>query len=228
MNDYIIYYGITLITLIITLGASLYVKFNYSRFSKVSTKKGITGREAAQEILDKNGLNDIYIVETKGNLTDHYDPSRKVIRLSSEVFHGESISSVSVAAHECGHAIQDKVGYTFMRIRSKIVPIVNISSRVGYIVIVIGIIMQSLNLIWTGIILESAILLFQLVTLPVEIDASRRALIELQNLNLLNSEEVSGSKKVLRAAALTYVAGVLSAALSILRLILIYGRNRDN
>ncbi len=228
MNDYIIYYGITLITLIITLGASLYVKFNYSRFSKVSTKKGITGREAAQEILDKNGLNDIYIVETKGNLTDHYDPSRKVIRLSSEVFHGESISSVSVAAHECGHAIQDKVGYTFMRIRSKIVPIVNISSRVGYIVIVIGIVMQSLNLIWTGIILESAILLFQLVTLPVEIDASRRALIELQNLNLLNSEEVSGSKKVLRAAALTYVAGVLSAALSILRLILIYGRNRDN
>lgn len=228
MNDYIIYYGITLITLIITLGASLYVKFNYSRFSKVSTKKGITGREAAQEILDKNGLNDIYIVETKGNLTDHYDPSRKVIRLSSEVFHGESISSVSVAAHECGHAIQDKVGYTFMRIRSKIVPIVNISSRVGYIVIVIGIVMQSLNLIWTGIILESAILLFQLVTLPVEIDASRRALIELQNLNLLNSEEVSGGKKVLRAAALTYVAGVLSAALSILRLILIYGRNRDN
>ena len=228
MNDYIIYYGITLITLIVTAGASLYVNISYKRFSKIRTKKSLTGRDAAQEILDKNGLSDIYIVETKGNLTDHYDPRRKVVRLSTDVYHGESISSVAIAAHECGHAIQDKVGYTFMRIRSILVPIVNISSRVGYIVIVIGIVMESLNLIWTGIILEGLILVFQLVTLPVEIDASRRALEEIKRLNLLPEEEISGGKTVLRAAALTYVAGVLSAALSILRLILIYARNRDN
>lgn len=228
MNDFIIYYGITIITLIITLGASIYVKYIYSKFFKVKGKRGLTGRDAAQEILDKNDLGNIYIIETKGNLTDHYDPGRKVIRLSSDVFHGDSISSIAVAAHECGHAIQDKVGYTFMRIRSKIVPIVNISSRVGYIVIVIGIIMQSLNLIWTGIILESAILLFQLITLPVEINASKRALSELENLGLLSSDEMDGGRKVLRAAAFTYVASVASAALSILRLILIYGRNRDN
>lgn len=228
MNDYIIYYGITLITLIVTAGASLYVNISYKKFSKIRTKKSLTGRDAAQEILDKNGLSDIYIVETKGNLTDHYDPRRKVVRLSTDVYHGESISSVAIAAHECGHAIQDKVGYTFMRIRSILVPIVNISSKVGYIVIVIGIVMESLNLIWTGIILEGLILVFQLVTLPVEIDASRRALEEIKRLNLLSEEEISGGKTVLRAAALTYVAGVLSAALSILRLILIYARNRDN
>lgn len=228
MNDYIIYYGITLITLIVTAGASLYVNISYRKFSKMRTRKSLTGRDAAQEILDKNGLSDIYIVETKGNLTDHYDPRRKVVRLSTDVYHGESISSVAIAAHECGHAIQDKVGYTFMRIRSLLVPIVNISSRVGYIVIVIGIVMESLNLIWTGIILEGLILVFQLVTLPVEIDASRRALEEIKRLNLLPEEEISGGKTVLRAAALTYVAGVLSAALSILRLILIYARNRDN
>ena len=228
MNDYLIYYGITIITLIITLGASAYIKISYARFSKVFTRKNITGRDAAQEILEKNGLNDIYIVETKGNLTDHYDPSRKVIRLSSDVYHGNSISSVAVAAHECGHAIQDKDGYTFMRMRSSLVPIVNISSRVGYIAIVLGIVMQILNLIWVGIILEGVILVFQLITLPVEIDASRRALTQLEDMNLLDSKELSHGKTVLRAAALTYVASVASSALSILRLILIYGRKRDN
>lgn len=228
MNDFYIYYGITIITLLITLGASAYIRFNYARFGKILNKKKISGRDAAQAILDKNGLSNVYIVETKGNLTDHYDPGRKVIRLSSEVYHGESISSVAVAAHECGHAIQDKVGYAFMKIRSKLVPIVNISSKAGYIIIIIGIVMQSLNLIWTGIILECAILLFQLVTLPVEIDASKRALNELESLYLLGSEGLSGAKKVLKAAALTYVASVASAALSILRLMLIYGKNRDN
>lgn len=228
MNDYIIYYGITFITLIITLSASAYIKFNYRKYSKYLSKKRLTGRDAAQEILDKNGLSDIYIVETKGTLTDHYDPNRKVIRLSSDVYHGESISSISVAAHECGHAIQDKVGYTLMRIRSILVPFVNISTRVGYIIIVIGLVMESLNLVWAGIILEGAMLVFQLVTLPVEIDASKRALEEIESLNLLTQEELQGGKSVLRAAALTYVAGVLSALLSILRLILIYAKDRDN
>ncbi len=228
MSDYLIYYGITIITLVITLGASAYIRFSYSKYSKIISKKRLTGRDTAQKILDKNDLKDIYIVETKGNLTDHYDPNRKVVRLSSDVYHGESISSIAVAAHECGHAIQDKVNYTFMRIRSFLVPIVNISSKAGYIIIVLGVILESLNLIWTGIVLEGLILVFQLVTLPVEIDASKRALRELEELGILDEDEHSKAKTVLRAAALTYVSSVATAALSILRLILIYAKNRDN
>ncbi len=227
MNDYTIYYGLTFLALIITVGAQIFINAMYSKYKKVQNVKGKSGAEVAREILDKNGLQDIYVVETKGNLTDHYDPQRKVVRLSTDVYHKESISSVAVAAHECGHAIQDKDNYTFMRVRAALVPFVNFSSYAGYIAIVIGVIAGVTNLIWLGIMFEVVILLFQLVTLPVEIDASKRALKELESMGTLNSEELQNGKMVLISAAMTYVASVATALLELLRLILIYGK-RDN
>lgn len=222
MNDYVTYYGLTLIALVITLGAQFFISSTYSKYKKVKNKKELSGSEAARMILDKNGLEDVYVVETKGYLTDHYDPSRKVIRLSTEVFHNESIASVAVAAHECGHALQDKQGYTFMRIRSFLVPFVNIASYVGYFAIMIGVIASMLNLVWLGILMEVIILIFQIVTLPVEFDASRRALEEVDKLELLNKGELESGRKVLTSAAMTYVASVLTAILELLRLILVY------
>ena len=190
--------------------------------------KGKSGAEVAREILDKHGLQDIYVVETKGNLTDHYDPKRKVIRLSSDVYHKESISSVAVAAHECGHAIQDKDNYSFMRIRAALVPFVNFSSYAGYIAIVFGVVANLIDLIWLGIIFEIVILIFQLVTLPVEIDASKRALKEIEAMDTLNKAELDKGRLVLIAAAMTYIASVAAAILELLRLILIYGRKNNN
>jgi len=222
MNDYVTYYGLTLIALVITLGAQFFISSTYSKYKKVKNKKELSGSEAARMILDKNGLEDVYVVETKGHLTDHYDPSRKVIRLSTEVFHNESIASVAVAAHECGHALQDKQGYTVMRIRSFVVPFVNIASYVGYFAIMIGVIASMLNLVWLGILMEVVILIFQIVTLPVEFDASRRALEEVDKLELLNKGELESGRKVLASAAMTYVASVLTAILELLRLILVY------
>ena len=227
MNDYVIYYGLTILAFIITVGAQIFINSAYSKYKKVPNAQGKSGADVAREILDKNGLSNIYVVETKGHLTDHYDPKRKVIRLSSEIYHNESIASVAVAAHECGHAIQDKDNYSFMRIRAALVPFVNLSSYAGYFAIVIGIITGLANLIWLGILFEVVILLFQLVTLPVEIDASKRALKQLENEDILNSAELQKGKLILTAAAMTYVASVASAVLELLRLILIYG-DRDN
>ena len=227
MNYYFISYGLTGIALIITLLAQGFVQGSYSKYAKVNNNKKITGREAARKILDKNGLTNIDVVETHGYLSDHYDPKNKVVRLSSNIYGGASIASVSVACHECGHAIQDKDGYLFMRIRSSLVPVVNFSSYAGYIAITLGIVASSFNLIWIGIILEMMILLFQLITLPVEINASKRALTEIKNEHLLENEEIKQGKIMLTSAALTYVASVVDALLQIFRLILIYGR-RDN
>lgn len=227
MDYYFITYGLSLIAVIITMGAQIFVSSSYSKYMKVRNRKGISGKEVARYILDNNDLSDIEVVEVNGYLTDHYDPKNRVIRLSSEIYNNGTIASVSVASHECGHAIQDKDGYLFMRIRSSLVPVVNFSSYAGYIAIMLGIIASSFNLIWIGIILECAILLFQLVTLPVEIDASRRALRQLDNSNLLDNNEIKKSKVMLISAALTYVASVFNALLQILRLILLYGRRED-
>ncbi len=214
-----------LIILIIPLIAQLKVTSNYSRYLTIKQSSGLTGFEVARKILDNNGLNNIHIVETKGKLSDHYDPSRKVIRLSHDVFHGDSISSVSIAAHECGHAIQDKVGYVWMKIRSLIFPIVNIATSISYIIILIGIIAQLFNVILFGILLTGLGLVFQIVTLPVEFNASDRAKEELRKIGIVKSEEQEGVNKVLGAAAMTYVAGVLSSALEIVRLLLVFGRD---
>lgn len=227
MDYYYISYGLTLIATLITVLAQMFVSGSYSKYSRVKNKRNVTGSEAARYVLDKNGLADVSVVEVSGHLTDHYDPKNKVVRLSSDIYNGSSIASVSVACHECGHAIQDKDGYFFMRIRSSLVPIVNFSSYAGYIAIVLGIFASSFNLIWIGIILEMAILLFQLVTLPVEIDASKRALKELDYAHFLNSDELKMGRVMLTSAALTYVASVANALLQILRLILLYGRRDD-
>ena len=183
------YYILPLIAFIITILAQTFVTSSYKKYSKVPNEKLMTGAEAARRLLDKNGLNNVKVTEVNGFLSDHYDPREKVVRLSNTNYNGTSIASVSVAAHECGHAIQDKVSYTPMRIRAKLVPVVNFSTKFGYIVIMIGLIFGALKLAVIGLILLLSMLLFQLVTLPVEFDASRRGKIELDELHILNSSE---------------------------------------
>lgn len=226
MYYYITDYGILIVTVLITLIAQAFVSSSYSKYKKVKNKKGVTGAEVAREILAKNGLENIYVVEVAGNLTDHYDPSRKTVRLSKDIYNGTSVAAIAVASHECGHAIQDKENYTFLKIRAALVPLVNFSSVAGYIAILIGILFSSLQLFWIGILLEAVILVFQLVTLPVEFNASNRALKKIEEYDLVNLEELTGAKKMLRAAAFTYVASAATALLQILRLILI-ARDRD-
>ena len=225
--DWMVVYGLTFISLIITMAAQAFVSSSYSKYSKIKNERGITGAEAARYILDKNGLNNIYVVETGGYLTDHYDPTKKVIRLSRNVYRDASIGAVAVACHECGHAIQDKENYKFMRIRSSLVPIVNFSSYAGYFAIMFGLLFSSQNLIWLGILTEIIILLFQVITLPVEINASKRALTELDYSHMFNSKELKQGKTMLTAAALTYVASIATTIIQIIRLILMFGRRDD-
>lgn len=222
-----IIYGLPIIALVITLIAQGFVSSSYSKYSKVKNKRGITGKEAARYLLDKNGLSEVDVVETTGYLTDHYDPRSKVIKLSKKVYNDASIAAVSVACHECGHAMQDKVGYAFLKIRSALVPIVNFSSYAGYFAILFGCLFGVLNLIWVGIFAEVIILLFQIITLPVEVNASKRALQELERANFLNSNELKHGKTMLTATALTYVASIATTIIQILRLFLMFGRNND-
>ncbi len=227
MDYYFISYGLTFIALIITVAAQAFVSSSYKKYSKVKNERGLTGYDAARYILDNNGLQDVSIGEVNGYLSDHYDPRKKQVNLSRNIYYGTSIASVSVACHECGHAIQDKDNYIFMRIRASLVPVVNFSSYAGYFAIVLGVLFSAINLIWIGIILEVVIFLFQLITLPVEIDASKRALKELDYSHFLTSKELKKGKIVLTAAALTYVASVTTALIQILRLILLFGRRDD-
>lgn len=221
------YYDILIIIgLLISLIAQIIVTTSYKKYKKVLNSKDLTGFEVARKILDKNNLQDIMILETRGNLSDHYDPTRKVIKLSTDIYHGSSIASAAVAAHECGHAIQDKTNYKPMRIRSKIVPTVNICTKLGYIAIIIGTIF-SYQLIEIGILLLATILAFELITLPVEFNASNRALKELEKLKLIRTEEKSKAKSMLSAAAFTYVASLITSFLQILRLVLMFSRRND-
>lgn len=217
---------LAIIVILIPLIAQIGVSGNYRKYKKVKNTKELTGYDVARKILDENGLGDIYIVETTGELTDHYDPTKKVVRLSSDIYHGKTVAAMSVAAHECGHAVQDKDGYTFMRIRSAIFPIVNVATSISYWIILLGFLFELLDLIYIGIALTCLGLLFQIVTLPVEFDASKRAGVFLKEYNLATEDESKGVKKMLGAAAMTYVAGVLASALQILRLILV-ARNND-
>ena len=223
-----IYYSdiIYLVSFLITITAQILVSASYSKYKKILNNKDNTGYDTARKILDNNNLEDVMILETKGNLTDHYDPKRKVIKLSTDIYHGSSIASAAVAAHECGHAIQDKNKYLPMRIRSAIVPFVNICTRLGYIVLLIGLIFGRAKLLEAGIILLLAMLLFQIITLPVEFNASKRALKELEKEEILSSDEKSSAKNMLIAAAFTYVASVLSILLQILRMIIISNDRR--
>ncbi|MDD3452801.1 MAG: zinc metallopeptidase [Bacilli bacterium] len=230
MNGFILGYDNLLTTLLLIAGfliviyAQTKINRSYSKNKEIENKKQLTGQEIARHILDANGLSNIYIVKTNGHLTDHYDPTRKVVKLSNEVYDKTSIASMAIAAHECGHALQDKDNYTFMKIRSTLVPIVNFISHIGYFILFISILAGMTGYILSGIIIILATLVFQLITLPVEFDASKRALLQLEKLNLVdeNNDEVSKTNEVLSAAAFTYVASVISSLLSLLRLLIIY------
>lgn len=213
-----------LLMFLIPMAAQIYISVTYGKYKKIKNSYDMTGYDVARKILDDNGLNDVYIVQTTGTLSDHYDSRRKTVRLSNEVYNGSSVASMAIAAHECGHAIQDKEGYFFLRLRSFIFPIVSLGTKFAYVVLVIGLLLETMNLITLGIALVGLGLLFQLVTLPTEINASKRA----QN-NLIECgyvDDIDGTKTMLVSAALTYVAGVLSSALEVIRLIKIFG-DRD-
>lgn len=212
---------------VISLVAEWYVNSRFSKYKNIENKSGLTGVEVARRILDENGLNNVYVTEIDGVLSDHYDPNRKVVRLSRDIFHGTTIASSSVAAHECGHAIQDKEGYALIKIRGYIFPFVNLVSRFGYIAIMIGFIFGIIDLVWGGIGLLMVILIFQLITIPVELNASDRAKKYLLEYKLLDKKEVDGASDMLKAAAFTYVASLITTILELLRLVFI-ASNRDD
>lgn len=216
-----------IIPFVLVLGAQALVSGTYRKYRVVLNKKKLTGFDVARHILDKNNLNDIKVVEVKGTMSDHYDPRRKVVRLSSEVYHDSTIASSAIAAHECGHVMQHNNKYKPMLIRNTIVPIVNFASYIGYVVLIIGIIASIFDLAIWGIVLLSATLVFQLITLPVEFNASSRAIITLESEGLIDKSEKSLVRAMLSAAAFTYVASLLANLLEILRLFLMASRSRD-
>ena len=225
--DLFIVYGLTLISLVITVGAQVYVNSSYNKYRRIRNNKGITGSDAARTFLDKHGMSNVKVGCVKGTLSDHYDPRSKTVNLSKEIYSGTSIAAVSVACHECGHALQDKTNYSFMRIRSSLVPVTRFASYAGYIAIALGAALGAFGAIWFGILCEIAILLFQVVTLPVEFDASKRALQEMEGLNFFDKQEMKHGTTMLTAAALTYVASVAAALIQILRLFLMFTRRND-
>ena len=215
-----------LFIIIVPLMADIKVKMNYNAYSKQKNSLNITGKEVARKILYNNGLNYVDILQTKGSLTDHYNPLTKKIFLSENTYGSKSIAAAAVAAHEVGHAIQDKESYSYLRFRNKMVPFVNFTSRAATILIFISFIFNFMEMFDAGIVLLLVGLLFQLITLPVEFNASNRAKEQLKSCGLLEKNDISGTKSMLNTAAFTYVASFLAMALQILRLILI--RNSNN
>lgn len=211
---------IFLLMLIIPVYASIKVNLSYKKYLKIDNEKKLTGFDVARRILDENNLGEIYVVETKGTMSDHYDPRRKTVRLSTDVYHGTSISSLAIAAHECGHAIQDKEGYTWFKIRSMIFPIINIGQKIAYVVMIIGLFLSYLNYVYAAIGFTFLGLLFELVTLPVEFDASKRAKSIVLNDGMISDSEKSGVDAVLNSTAFTYVAAVISSMLEMLYLLM--------
>ena len=215
-----------LFIIIVPLMADIKVKMNYNAYSKQKNSLNMTGKEVARKILDNNGLNYVDILQTKGSLTDHYNPLTKKIFLSENTYGSKSIAAAAVAAHEVGHAIQDKESYSYLRFRNKMVPFVNFTSIAATILIFISFIFNFMEMFDAGIVLLLVGLLFQLITLPVEFNASNRAKEQLKSCGLLEKNDISGTKSMLNTAAFTYVASFLAMALQILRLILI--RNSNN
>jgi Zn-dependent membrane protease YugP len=223
---YLIYFAIIVL---IPLWAQMKVKSTFARYSRVASSSYRRGAEVAREILNANGLYDVGVEEGQGFLSDHYDPRSKTVRLSPENYHGHSIAAAAVAAHECGHAIQDSQGYAFLRFRHALVPVANFGSNVSWILIMIGIFAHLTGMLLLGIIFMAAAVLFQVITLPVEFNASSRALKQVVSLGLVSNQEQREARKVLSAAALTYVAAAAVAVLELLRLLLIYtGMNRND
>lgn len=213
--------------ILFTMYAQFKVSSTTSRFLRVNTQRGFTGEQVARRILESNGLYDVRIEMVRGHLSDHYDPRSKVLRLSQDIYYGTSVTSVAVAAHECGHAIQHAKGYVPLNLRSSLVPVVNFASNISWLLIALGFIMRGPFLLEIGILLFSASVLFQIITLPVEFNASNRALVQLGNLGIVEGKELNQSRKVLTAAALTYVAAALTSVLQLLRLVAIANRDND-
>jgi Zn-dependent membrane protease YugP len=224
-------YFLVLIGVVLSLLASGKVKSTFARFSQMRNTRGITGAEAAERVLRGAGIYDVRVEHIAGNLTDHYDPRSKVLRLSDSVYGSTSVAAVGVAAHECGHAIQHAKGYAPLKLRSAIVPVANFGSKIAWPLILIGLLFTSETsslLINLGIIAFSFAVLFQLVTLPVEYNASNRAIRVIADTGLMQGEEIKAAKKVLSAAALTYVAGAATAILQLLRILILTGGRRRN
>lgn len=220
-------YILLIIGVIVTGVASLRVRTTFNKFSGIRSTTGMTGAEAAQKILYSEGITDVVIQHVPGQLTDHYNPATKTVNLSDATYGATSVAAIGVAAHECGHVIQHHTGYVPISIRSALVPVANIGSRAGIPICIIGAFLGgNQTLINLGILVFSFAVLFQIVTLPVEFDASSRAVRLLGSLNILNPDEVRDTRKVLGAAAMTYVASAFASILSLLRLILIFGGNR--
>lgn len=215
----------------ITLVVQIMLKTTYSKYSKIKNSRGLTGAEAAQEILRNAGVYGVRIEQTSGNLTDHFSPNENVIRLSKDVYNGTTIAAVGIACHEAGHAIQYDREYAPIKLRNALIPITNIGSKIGIVLIILGLLLVELfqyseYLFAAGIILYSLIVVVQLVTLPVEFNASRRAMESIRGSNILSDSECAGARKVLTAAALTYVAALISSIMTVLYYVMLAGRRK--
>lgn len=224
-------YILVVIGAIICMIASAKVKITFNKYSQYRSYSGMNGAQVAQRVLEAAGIYDVTVRHVSGNLTDHYDPSTKTVNLSDPVYNSYSVAALGVAAHECGHAIQHAKNYAPLSLRSALVPVANFGSMLAWPLILIGLFINgrsSTLIIDLGIVLFSAAVLFQLVTLPVEFDASRRALVMLRTQNILSDDELKNTRKVLKSAAFTYVASAAAAILQLLRIILLVGGRRDD
>jgi hypothetical protein len=219
-------YFLILIGVLLSMAASAKLNSTYSRYSSVRGRCGMTGQEVAKRILANQGIYDVEVRHVSGNLTDHYDPRTKTVNLSDSVYGSTSIAAIGVAAHECGHAVQDAREYVPLRVRAALVPVANFGSTISWPLILIGLFIGGTSLVSLGILMFSLAVLFQIVTLPVEYNASHRAVKLLDSMGILVGEEVSQTRSVLSAAALTYVAAAAASLLQLLRLVLLFGNNR--
>ncbi len=225
--DYTIFV-LLLPAILISLWAQLQVKTTYAKYAKVGNARGLTAAQVARMILDENGLQQVPVGQVAGHLSDHFNPRTNVVNLSNSVYASTSVAAIGVAAHECGHAIQYAKHYFPMKVRSAIIPVCNIGSYLTTPLLIFGLIFSLPSLIWAGIILFSTAVLFQLITLPVEFNASRRAMAIISDHNILMAEEQKGARRTLTAAAMTYVAALLVSLMQLLRLILLFGGRRRN
>lgn len=214
--------------LLLAMYAQAKVSSTYNRYKKITSHSGYTGAQFARKMLNDNGLYDVTITQISGRMSDHYDPRANQVRLSAEVYNGTSIASLGIAAHEVGHAVQHATNYFPLTVRNLVVPVTNFSSSIYMLFIFIGIIMNSFSMIQLGIMLFAVIVIFQVITLPVEFNASRRAIATLGGDGVLDAEELSGAKRVLGAAAMTYVAAMVTAVLQLLQLLMVFGGHNDD
>ena len=222
------YLVLVLPALLLALWAQFKVNATYKKFSRVHSSRGYTGQQVARMILDQNGLYHVRVEGISGNLTDHYDPRSNVVRLSQGVYNASSVAAIGIAAHECGHAVQHAEKYAPLQLRSAVIPVTNIGSKLAIPLLLVGVIFNYTPLIWVGILGYSLVALFQLITLPVEFNASNRALRTIEGNYILLDNENKGAKKVLTAAALTYVAALAASLAQLLRLMLLFGGRGSN